>query len=419
MSTTALPSDPVTRHDFDVAALRAQFPALHQTINGKPLVYLDNAATTQKPEIVIEAVNRFYRHDNANIHRGVHTLSGRATDLYEASRAQIQSSLNAAHSDEIVFVRGVTEAINLIASSFGQRLVAGDEILISALEHHANIVPWHLLGTRIGTVLKVIPVTPAGEIDLDVLPRMITARTRLIAVNHVSNALGTINPIKKICRIAREHGIPTLIDGAQGLPHGPVDVQAIGCDFYAISGHKAFGPSGVGALYARRPWLDELPPYHGGGDMIETVTFDAVTFAPPPAKFEAGTPNIEGAIALGTALSWLADLDHVALAEHESALLAAATQQLGEIPGLRFVGQARDKAPVVSFVVDGVHPHDIGTLLDAQGIAVRTGHHCAMPILKQLGVSTGTVRASFSFYNTFDEVEALARAVRRAQTMLT
>lgn len=408
-----------TKIGLDVEALRAQFPALQQYINGKPLVYLDNAATTQKPLAVIEAVDHFYRHDNANIHRGVHTLSGRATDHYEAARERIRQSLNAGHTDEIVFVRGVTEAINLVATSFGQSLKAGDEIIISALEHHANIVPWHLLRERIGIAIKVIPVTPIGEIDLSALPGLITARTRLIAVNHVSNALGTINPVQEICRIAREHDVPTLIDGAQGLPHGPVDVQAIGCDFYALSGHKAFGPSGVGALYARRPWLDKLPPYHGGGDMIETVTFEAVTYAPPPAKFEAGTPNIEGAIGLGAALTWLAELDHAALAAHEATLLAAATESLSAIPGLRIIGQARHKAPVVSFVLDGIHPHDVGTLLDAQGIAVRTGQHCAMPILQQFGVASGTVRASFCFYNTFDEVEALARAIHRAQTMLS
>ncbi|MHB8920283.1 MAG: aminotransferase class V-fold PLP-dependent enzyme [Halothiobacillus sp.] len=404
---------------FDVAAIRAVFPALQQTVNGKPLVYLDNAATTQKPLVVIEAVNQFYRHDNANIHRGVHTLSARATDQYEAAREQVRSSLNAAVVEEIVFVRGVTEAINLVAASFGQQLKAGDEILISALEHHANIVPWHLLRERIGIVLNVIPVTDIGELDLSALPALISPRTRLIAVNHVSNALGTINPVRQICQIAQAHGVPVLVDGAQGLPHGVVDVQAIGCDFYAMSGHKVFAPSGVGALYARRPWLDVLPPYQGGGDMIETVSFDAVRYAPAPAKFEAGTPNIEGTIGLKAALAWHAALDWQAIAAHEARLLTAATAGLREIPGLRIIGEAANKVPVVSFVIDGTHPHDIGTLLDAQGIAVRTGQHCAMPVLKQLGAVSGTVRASFAFYNTLDDVAALIRAVHRAHALLT
>ncbi len=404
---------------FDVAVIRAAFPALQQTVNGKPLVYLDNAATTQKPLVVIEAVNQFYRHDNANIHRGVHTLSARATDQYEAAREQVRSSLNAAVVEEIVFVRGVTEAINLVAASFGQRLNAGDEILISALEHHANIVPWHLLRERIGIVLNVIPVTDIGELDLSALPALISPRTQLIAVNHVSNALGTINPVWEICQIAQAHGVPVLVDGAQGLPHGVVDVQSIGCDFYAMSGHKVFGPSGVGALYARRPWLDVLPPYQGGGDMIETVSFDAVRYAPAPAKFEAGTPNIEGAIGLKAALAWHAALDWQAIAAHEAQLLATATTGLRDIPGLRIIGEAANKVPVVSFVIDGTHPHDIGTLLDAQGIAVRTGQHCAMPVLKQLGAVSGTVRASFAFYNTLDDVAALIRAVHRAHALLT
>ena len=404
---------------FDVAAIRAQFPALQQMVHGKPLVYLDNAATTQKPICVIEAVNQFYRQDNANIHRGVHSLSARATEQYEAAREQIRRSLNAATVEEIVFVRGTTEAINLVAASFGAGLKAGDEILISALEHHANIVPWHLLRERIGIVLKVIPVTDTGELDLSALPALITARTRLIAVNHVSNALGTINPVADICALAQAHGIPVLVDGAQGLPHGLVDVQAIGCDFYAMSGHKAFGPSGVGALYARRPWLDELPPYQGGGDMIETVRFDAVRYAPPPAKFEAGTPNIEGAIGLKAALTWHATQDWPAIAAHEAHLLAAATAGLQEIPGLRIIGTAAHKVPVVSFVIEGSHPHDIGTLLDSMGIAVRTGQHCAMPVLEQLGALSGTVRASFTFYNTLDEVNALIQAVQRAHRLLS
>lgn len=404
---------------FDVEALRAQFPALAQSVHGKPLVYLDNAATTQKPECVIDAVTAFYRHDNANIHRGVHHLSARATEQYEAARERIRHTLNAAATEEIVFVRGTTEAINLVAASLGQTLKAGDEIIISALEHHANIVPWHLLRTRIGLVLKVIPATMAGELDISTLPDLITDRTRLIAVNHVSNALGTINPVAEMAAIARAHGVPILIDGAQGLPHGPVDVQAIDCDFYTLSGHKVFAPSGVGALYARRPWLDHLPPYQGGGDMIETVSFDAVTFALAPAKFEAGTPNIEGAVGLKSALDWHAALDWQAISRHEKALLEHATAGLSEIAGLRIIGTTVHKVPVLSFVINDVHPHDIGILLDAQGIAVRTGQHCAMPILRLLGATQGTVRASFAFYNTLDEVDALVRAVHRAQHMLS
>ena len=404
---------------LDITGLRAQFPALDQIINGQPLVYLDNAATTQKPQCVIDTVCAFYRHDNANIHRGVHTLSARATEAYEAARRTLQHRLNADSPEEIVFVRGTTEAINLVASGLGQMLVPGDEILISALEHHANIVPWHLLRERQGIALRVIPVDETGTLDLSALPALITQRTRLIAVNHVSNALGTINPVAEICALAKAHGIPTLIDGAQGLPHGPVDVRAIGCDFYALSGHKAFGPSGVGALYARRPWLDRLPPYQGGGDMIETVGFDAIRYAPPPAKFEAGTPNIEGAIGLGAALDWHDRQDWPTIAAHETALLAAATDGLRTIPGLRLIGTAAHKAPVLSFVIDGIHPHDIGTLLDAQGIAVRTGQHCAMPVLERLGAPTGTVRASFALYNTHDEVDALVRAVHRAHRMLS
>ena len=402
---------------LDVDALRGEFPILQQSVNGKPLVYLDNAATTQKPLSVIEEINRFYREDNANIHRGVHALSARATRQFDAARERVRRTLNAAHSDEIVFVRGVTEAINLIAHTLGSTFKAGDEVIISALEHHANIVPWLMLRDRIGITIRVIPVNPRGEIELDVLPGMINARTRLVAINHVSNALGTINPVAEICRMAHEQDVPVLIDGAQGLPHMRVDVETIDCDFYALSSHKAFGPSGVGALYARRPWLDKLPPFLGGGDMIESVSFDQVSYAPPPAKFEAGTPNIEGAIGFAAALEWLDSLDWPAVQVHEQALLSHATGALGAIPGLRIVGQAVDKVPVVSFVIDGVHPHDLGTLLDAQGVAIRTGHHCAMPILKQFELP-GTARASFSFYNTLDEVDILADAVRRAKDLL-
>ncbi len=403
---------------FSVDAIRAQFPALDQEVHGKPLVYLDNAATTQKPRVVIDTIREFYERDNANIHRGVHTLSARASERFENARTRIARSLNAEHDREIVFVRGVTEAINLLAHSLSDDWRAGDEVILSELEHHANIVPWLMLGQRKGIVIRTIPVNDRGELKIDALPDLITDRTRLVAVNHVSNALGTVNPVARIAKIAHESDVPLLVDGAQGLPHGPVDVQALGCDFYACSSHKVFGPSGVGALYARGDWLDRLPPFMGGGDMIEEVRFDGVRFAPPPSKFEAGTPNIEGAIGFGAALEWADGLDWLAIERHEAALLERMTRGLTEIPGLRIVGQAAHKVPVVSFLVDGAHPHDIGTLLDSMGIAVRTGHHCAMPLMHCFDAPAGTARASAAFYNTLDEIDQFVAAVARVRDML-
>ncbi len=403
---------------FSVDAIRAQFPALDQEVHGKPLVYLDNAATTQKPQVVIDTIREFYERDNANIHRGVHTLSARASERFENARTRIARSLNADSDREIVFVRGVTEAINLLAHSLSDDWRVGDEVILSELEHHANIVPWLMLGQRKGIVVRTIPVNERGELKIDALPDLITDRTRLVAVNHVSNALGTVNPVARIAKIAHESDVPLLVDGAQGLPHGPVDVQALGCDFYTCSSHKVFGPSGVGALYARGDWLDRLPPFMGGGDMIEEVRFDGVRFAPPPSKFEAGTPNIEGAIGFGAALEWADGLDWLAIERHEAALLERMTRGLTEIPGLRIVGQAAHKVPVVSFLVDGAHPHDIGTLLDSMGIAVRTGHHCAMPLMHCFDAPAGTARASAAFYNTLDEIDQFVAAVARVRDML-
>ncbi|MGM0517158.1 MAG: aminotransferase class V-fold PLP-dependent enzyme [Pseudomonadota bacterium] len=403
---------------FSPEAIRAQFPALDQAVHGKPLVYLDNAATTQKPRKVIDTIRDFYERDNANIHRGVHTLSARASERFEGARARIARSLNADHEREIVFVRGVTEAINLLAHSLSADWSAGDEVIVSELEHHANIVPWLMLKERKGIEIKVIPANDQGELEIDALPDLISDRTRLVAVNHVSNALGTVNPVARISKIARERGVPVLVDGAQGLPHGPVDVQALGCDFYACSSHKVFGPSGVGALYARGDWFERLPPFLGGGDMIEEVRFDGIRFAPPPSKFEAGTPNIEGAIGFAAALEWAEGLDWLAVERHEQALLARMTDGLSNIEGLTIVGEARHKVPVVSFLIEGAHPHDIGTLLDSMGIAVRTGHHCAMPLMQRFGALTGTARASAAFYNTFDDIDRFVHATKRVRDML-
>jgi cysteine desulfurase/selenocysteine lyase len=403
---------------FSPEAIRAQFPALDQRVHGKPLVYLDNAATTQKPQVVIDTIRAFYERDYANIHRGVHTLSARATERFEGARARVARSLNAACEREIVFVRGTTEAINLLAHSLSTDWSAGDEVIVSELEHHANIVPWLMLKERKGIEIKVIPATDQGELEVDALPDLITDKTRLIAINHVSNALGTINPVARIGEIARARGVPLLVDGAQGLPHGPVDVQALDCDFYACSSHKVFGPSGVGALYARGDWFERLPPFLGGGDMIEEVRFDGVRFASPPSKFEAGTPNIEGAVGFVAALAWIDELDWLAVERHEQALLARMTDGLSAIEGLHIVGRARHKVPVVSFLIEGAHPHDIGTLLDSMGIAVRTGHHCAMPLMQRLKAPAGTARASAALYNTFDDIDRFVDATRRVRDML-
>jgi cysteine desulfurase/selenocysteine lyase len=399
---------------FDVARLREDFPILHRSVHGKPLVYLDNAATSQKPQCVIDGEARYYAELNANIHRGVHALSQQATDAYEAARDTVMRFINAARREEIVFVRGTTEAINLVAASWGQRLQPGDEILVTEMEHHSNIVPWQLLCERSGAVLRVAPIDDAGELMLDEFERLLGPCTRLVAVTHLSNALGTINAVKRIIELAHAKGVVALIDGAQAAPHLEIDVQALDCDFYAFSGHKLYGPTGVGVLYGKAALLEAMPPYQGGGDMIREVTFAKTTFNDLPYRFEAGTPHIAGVIGLGAAIDYVSAIGLDAIAAHEHGLLAYATEQAGAVAGLRLIGTARDKASILSFVLDGVHPHDVGTILDGEGVAVRTGHHCAMPVMEHFHLPA-TVRASFAVYNTRAEVDALFRAVRTVQ----
>jgi len=396
---------------LDVAAVRQDFPILRQRVHGKPLVYLDNAATTQKPQSVIDRLVRYYTEDNGNVHRGVHWLSERATDAYEEARDTVRRFLNAAESREIVFVRGSTEAINLVAQTYGRAHVgAGDEIVISTLEHHSNIVPWQLLCEETGARLRVIPISDSGELDLDAYEKLLSDRTRVVSVVHVSNALGTINPVDEIIRLAHRRGIPVLVDGAQAVAHMKVDVQALGCDFYALSGHKMLGPTGIGVLFAASALLEEMPPYQSGGDMIRSVTFERTLFNTPPYKFEAGTPDISGAIALGTAIDYLTQVGLDRIAAHEHELLEHGTDALSRIAGVRLMGTAKEKAGILSFVVDGVHPHDIGTILDRQGVAIRTGHHCCQPLMHRLAVPA-TARASLALYNTRDEIDALVTAL--------
>jgi len=396
---------------LDVSAVRQDFPILRQRVHGKPLVYLDNAATTQKPQAVIDRLVRYYTEDNGNVHRGVHWLSERATDAYEEARDTVRRFLNAAESREIVFVRGTTEAINLVSQTYGRTHVgADDEIVISTLEHHSNIVPWQLLCEEKGARLRVIPISDAGELDLDAYEKLLSDRTRLVSVVHVSNALGTINPVDEIIRLAHRRGIPVLVDGAQAVAHMKVDVQALGCDFYALSGHKMLGPTGIGVLYATSSLLEAMPPYQSGGDMIRSVTFERTLFNALPYKFEAGTPDISGAIALGAAIGYLTQVGLERIAAHEHELLAYGTQLLSRIPGVRLMGTARAKAGILSFVVDGVHPHDIGTILDREGVAIRTGHHCCQPLMHRLAVPA-TARASLALYNTREEIDALATAL--------
>jgi len=403
---------------FDVEAIRRDFPILHQTVNGKPLVYLDNAASSQRPKSVIEAISRYYENDHANVHRGVHTLSQRATDAYEGARETIRRFINARDTKEIVFVRGTTEAVNLVAQSFARTgFQPGDEILISALEHHANIVPWQLLREQIGAVLKVIPIDERGEVDFVEFEKLIGPRTRLLALAHVSNALGTIVPVEKFIKVAKQHGVPVLLDGAQAIPHTAVDVQALGCDFYCFSSHKMLGPTGMGVLYGKRELLEKMPPWQGGGDMILSVSFEKTTFNQLPWKFEAGTPHIAGAIGLATAIDYLEKIgmDRIAAYEHE--LLVYATERLSQLPGLRIVGTAPEKAAVVSFMLEGIHPHDIGTILDTEGVAIRTGHHCAMPVMDFFKIPA-TARASMSFYNTREEIDRLVTALEHTRQVL-
>ena len=403
---------------FDVDAIRRDFTILHQDINGKPLVYLDNAASSQRPRAVIDAISRYYERDHANVHRGVHTLSQRATDAYEGARDVVRRFINARDTKEIVYVRGTTEAVNLVAQCFVRPNVGpGDEILISALEHHANIVPWQMVCEQTGARLRVIPITQAGEVDFAAFEKLITPRTKILALAHISNALGTIVPVEKFIAVARRHGVPVLLDGAQAVPHSQVDVQALGCDFYCFSGHKMLGPTGIGILYGRQALLDAMPPWQGGGDMILTVSFEKSTYNQLPWKFEAGTPNISGAIGLAAAINYLTEIGMDRIAEYEHELLVDATQKLSALPGLRIIGTAPQKAAVVSFVLDGIHPHDIGTILDTEGVAIRTGHHCAMPVMDFFKVPA-TARASMAFYNTFDEIDRLVAALERTRSVL-
>jgi cysteine desulfurase/selenocysteine lyase len=392
--------------------IRQDFPLLRQRVRGKPLVYLDNAATTQKPQTVIDRVVRYYAEENANVHRGVHWLSERATDAYEDARAAAGRFLNAGDSREIVFVRGTTEAINLVASTYGRAHVSrGDEVVISTLEHHSNIVPWQILCDAQGARLRVIPISDTGELDLEAYATLLNDRTRIVSVVHVSNALGTINPVEEIVRLAHRRGIPVLVDGAQAAAHMRIDVQTLGCDFYALSGHKMFGPTGIGVLYGTSALLSTMPPYQGGGDMISSVTFERTLYKPPPHRFEAGTPHIAGAVGLAAAIEYLTAIGWERAALHERELLEYASRALSQVPGLRVIGTAKKKAGILSFVLDGVHPHDVGTILDREGVAIRTGHHCCQPLMDRLGVPA-TARASMAIYNTHEDVDALEAALR-------
>jgi cysteine desulfurase/selenocysteine lyase len=404
---------------YDLSRVREDFPILAQRIHGHPLVYLDNAATTHKPRAVLDAIAAVYETSYSNVGRGVHTLTQRATTAYENARATVQRFLNAPRPEEIVFLRGTTEAINLVAQSWGRRNVgAGDEVLITALEHHSNILPWQMLCEERGAHLRVAPVDDRGEVILDELERLLSDRTRLVAVAHVSNSLGTILPVREIAELAHARGAVVLVDGAQGVPHLEVDVRELGCDFYAFSGHKVYGPSGIGALWGRHELLQAMPPWQGGGGMVVRVTFEKTTYLPPPHRFEAGTPFIEGAVALATAIDYVDAIGRSAIAAWEGELLALATERLAEIPGVRFIGTSPHKAAVISFVLEGVHPHDVGTILDQEGIAVRAGHHCAQPVMERFGVPA-TSRASFGLYNTPEEVEALAAGLRRVREIFS
>ena len=402
---------------LDVEKIRAQFPTLHQEVYKKPLIYFDNGATAQKPQSVIDAISKYYTKDNANIHRGVHHLSQVATEQYENARKIIQTAINAPTSAQVLFTKGTTDGINLVAFSFGQLLKEGDEIIISEMEHHSNIVPWQMLCERQGCALKVIPINENGELKMDVFESFLSEKTKLVAVTHISNTLGTINPVAEIIEKAHAVGAKVLIDGAQSIQHTPIDVQALDCDFFVFSGHKVFGPTGVGILYGKKDVLDAMPPYQGGGDMIAKVTFEKTTYNELPHKFEAGTPNISGGICLGTAFEYLNGLDMDALHNHEQELLEYAEAELVKIDHVRLIGTAKHKTSVVSFVVEGTHPFDVGTLLDKQGIAVRTGHHCTQPLMQIFNIP-GTVRASFAFYNTKEEIDAFIHALQRSITML-
>jgi cysteine desulfurase/selenocysteine lyase len=417
MTTLATPRSSPQAEAFDAEKVRRQFPILESRVRGKPLVYLDSAATAQKPRAVIEAELGFYERDNANVHRGVHLLSERATQAYEGAREKVRRFIGAAEAREVIFVRGATEALNLVAFTFGrQRVGEGDEILLTEMEHHSNIVPWQMLAQERRARLVVAPVDDAGVLRLEELERRIGPRTRLLAVTHVSNALGTVNPIARICEMAHRKGVPVVVDGAQGVPHVPVDVRALGCDFYAFSGHKLYGPTGIGILWGRREHLEEMPPWQGGGDMILSVTFEKTTYNDLPYKFEAGTPHIAGAVGLGAAVDWLAGLDLAGALRHEHDLLVHGTEVLSRIPGLRLVGTAPEKAGVLSFLLGDVHPHDVGTVLDREGIAIRTGHHCAQPLMQRYGIAA-TARASLGIYNLRSDLDALAAGLDKVRRM--
>jgi cysteine desulfurase / selenocysteine lyase len=407
-----------SKRAYDVEAIRRDFPALHQSIHDKPLAYLDNGASAQKPKAVIDAVSGFYARDYANVHRAVHTLAERATQGYEAARGKLRRFINAHSHREVIFVRGTTEAINLVAQSFSRPKVrAGDEIILTQMEHHSNIVPWQLLREQTGVVLRVVPVSDAGELEMQEFENLLGPRTRLVTLTHVSNALGTINPVARIIALAHANGVPVLLDSAQAVPHLRVDVQALDCDFYAFSGHKLYGPSGIGVLYGKETLLDGMPPYHGGGEMIRYVTFAKTEYADLPCKFEAGTPNIVGTVGLGAAVDYVGDIGLDAIAAHEHELLRYATERATEVPGLRIIGTARDKASILSFELKGIHPHDIGTILDHEGIAIRAGHHCAMPLMRRFGVPA-TARASFGLYNTRAEIDALIAGIYKVKEVI-
>lgn len=406
----------ITSTPTDFAMLRRDFPILQTNNRGKPLIYLDSAASAQKPQQVIDAITHFYTHDYANIHRGIYELSERATELYEDTRVQVKHFIHAAHAEEIIFVRGTTEGINLVAQTFGRsQWQAGDEVILSAMEHHSNIVPWHLLREQLGIVLKVIPIFDNGTLDMEAYQALFSPRTKMVAIAHASNVLGTINPVKAMTAMAHARGVPVLIDGAQAVPHMPVNVQDIDCDFYVFSGHKIYGPTGIGVLYGKQALLNAMPPYQGGGDMIETVAFDHVTYAKAPQKFEAGTPDIAGVIGLSAAIQYMQSIGMPAVFAHEQALLHYAEPRLLAIPGLRILGEA-PKVGVISFVLDDIHPHDIGTVLDHEGIAIRAGHHCAMPLMQRLQVPA-TVRASFGVYNNQNDVDALIAGIQLAKRL--
>ncbi len=414
-SVSVEPRLPFTTQGYDVEAVRRDFPILQQQVYGHPLVYLDNAATSQKPRVVIDAISNYYENGNANIHRGVHYLSEHATEEHEAARRTVQTFLNAADKREIIFVRSATEGINLVAQSYGRKHVGpGDEVLITAMEHHSNIVPWQILCEEKDAKLRVLPINDRGELEMDELPKLLTPQTKLVAVTHVSNALGTINPIRRIIELAHSVNIPVIVDGAQAVPHTKVDVQELDADFYVFSGHKVYGPTGIGVLYGKRALLEAMPPYQGGGDMIRSVTFEKTLYNDLPYKFEAGTPNIGGAIGLGVAIDYITSLGLDNIAAHEHDLLVYATDALSAMPDIRLIGTAAQKAAVISFLIEGIHPHDIGTILDREGIAIRTGHHCAQPVMQCFKIPA-TARASFALYNTRAEVDALVKGIQRVK----